>query len=134
MLLTYGTDYAWEIDQGDAPAVLVRLNGLWPASATIPVNRLAANVDRAWGCTKVVYVVNDAPLLAVARRAAILEGTTQYRSGIWGVGFTVNDSMDGASVSVKPFVRRPGVVDARDSFLNPMTAVMLKPSRRTAYA
>lgn len=131
-LLTYGTDYAWQVDAGSKGPVLVRLNSLWPCSAWRPPNRLAWDLGPAFGVIKVVYQVDDSGVLAIARNAAMLEAIFRIRMGFYGFGFVTTDSMDGASVTVAQYVRPPGTKPARGGLINPAAVEMLSPFYRRA--
>lgn len=129
-LLTYGTDYAWNIDAGSRGPVLVRLNSLWPISWTRAPNRLAGNLSPSWGCVRCIYQVDDSGVLAIAKNAAMMEALYRQKMGFFGFGFANSAGMDGASVSITPYVRQGKAV--RGGLLNPTAVELLSPYYRRA--
>ncbi len=131
-LLTAYTDYALEDVGGLKPGVLVRHNTTWPLDHTKSPNRLAFNLNGALGCVRVTFTAGlNALQMAQVREAGMLEATALYRSWKNPIGSVTSDSLDGASVSINPYMfNRSGL----PAFLSPATEMILRRLRKIPVA
>lgn len=125
--LIAGQDYSLVTDNQSRMGVLYRIGRYWPRNLNRWPMQLVVLPSVCPGCVKVVYSVDNSEVLNIAKQAALLEGTAQYRSQLTGTGILTSDSMDGASVGISPFPNAKSVRDSRDNFFSPAVANMLRP-------
>lgn len=126
-LLTADTDYQQE---RTGSAAIRRLNRNWPVQVRREYDRLGRMLSPTTGTVKVTYTLDTANVLAVAKRAALMEAMAQwnYTTGGMGIGLVTSDSMDGASLSINT-----NVIQSKDTstlFLSPAPPVLLKSFRK----
>lgn len=130
--LTAGTDYSWAYTSGSRTVgVLRRVGGKWPWRMGVGPNRMAPMIEPCPGCVRVRYVIDPSRVLAAAKEAGLMEMAARWAMRATGYGLALQESMDGASISISPFQARKGADTAGDNFASPLVALMLRPYRIT---
>jgi len=129
-LLVRGQDYAVRVEEGIRSGILYAINQSWPYQYQILPQNLSAERGPCVGCIKVVYEAGlDAAEMKAITNALLTEAAANFRSQATGFGAILNDSMDGASVSVSPF-NNQSLYKGRSPFVSPLTAGTLSLYRR----
>lgn len=124
--LEAGTQYLQEKAGGTG---IIRLDRNWLYQLRCMPDRLAAVLLAQTGTVKVEYTVDNAELLAAAKRAAMMEAVAQWRAFFYGasIGNITSDTMDGASVKIDTNAKGNSgrKANSADGFVSPLVAGML---------
>ncbi len=100
-LLTQGTDYAVDTNQGGTAGILRRIDTAWPFQWDRAANRLASAIGPCLGCIKVQYTAGyGTAAMADIANAGLFEAAARWNSRQTGMGVLQSSSLDGRSVTL----------------------------------